>query len=138
MNFRRGQGREQPEINLIPMIDVLLVIIIFLMLTTTYARISGLEVNLPAADAKASLEPPNEINVVLSAAGQLQVGQTLLASGRVAVITEALRAAAQGRKDPVVVIDADAETTHQRVINVMQAAQHAGLPHVSFSTQAPR
>ena len=54
MNFGRGRSREEPEINLIPMIDVLLVIIIFLMLTTTYSRFAGLEINLPTADAQAS------------------------------------------------------------------------------------
>ena len=74
MDFRRGRSREEPEINLIPMIDVLLVIIIFLMLTTTYAKCSGLEINLPTADAAKQNEQPNEVNVAVTATGQVEGG----------------------------------------------------------------
>jgi len=70
MNFQRGRSREEPEINLIPLIDVLLVIIIFLMLTTTYAKFSGLEINLPTADASKQAEQPNEVDVAVTASGQ--------------------------------------------------------------------
>jgi len=138
MNFQRGQSREQPEINLIPMIDVLLVIIIFLMLTTTYAKFSGLEINLPTADSSEPADLANEISVIVSATGKLQIDETVLASNKVEAIASALRAAVGNhRKDPTVVINADAKATHQRVVDVMQAAQHAGLPHISFSTQTP-
>lgn len=137
MNFRRRAAHEEPEINLIPMIDVLLVIIIFLMLTTTYARFSGIEITLPSADAAASLEKPNEINVAISAAGQVLVDQAPIASAGVAAIAEALRRAAGERKEPLIVVNADAQATHQSVIDVMQAAQSAGYPHISFATQTP-
>lgn len=137
MNFRRGQPREEPEINLIPMIDVLLVIIIFLMLTTTYAKFSGLEINLPTADSTQSPDQPNEVNVAITAAGQVLVNKEPLANSEVAGIAEALRRAAGTQKDPLIVIDADAKTTHQSVVDVMQAAQTAGYPHISFATQTP-
>lgn len=138
MDFRRGRSREEPEINLIPMIDVLLVIIIFLMLTTTYAKFSGLEINLPTADAAKQQEPPNEINVAVTAAGQVLVNKVPLAGAEVAAIADALRRAAGNGKDPLIVINADAKATHQSVIDVMQAAQAAGYPHISFATQTPR
>ena len=137
MNFQRGRSREEPEINLIPMIDVLLVIIIFLMLTTTYAKFSGLEINLPTADASKQAEQPNEIDVAVTASGQVLVNKAPLAGADVRSISDALRRAAGGRADPVIVINADAKATHQAVVDVMQAAQGAGYPHISFATQSP-
>lgn len=136
MNFQRGRGREEPEINLIPMIDVLLVIIIFLMLTTTYSKFSGLEINLPTADAAQQKEQPNEIDVAVTASGQVLVNKSPVASAGVSGISEALQKAAGGRNDPVIVINADAKATHQKVVDVMQAAQSAGYPHISFATQS--
>jgi len=137
MNFRRGRSVGEPEINLIPLIDVLLVIIIFLMLTTTYARFSGLEINLPTADASKQPEPPNEVSVAVTASGQVLVNKTPLTATSVAAISEALQRAAGDAKEPLIVINADAKATHQSVIDVMQAAQTAGYPRISFATQSP-
>jgi len=137
MNFQRGNGREEPEINLIPMIDVLLVIIIFLMLTTTYAKFSGLEINLPTADASKQADQPNEIDVAVTAAGQVLINKSPLPGADVKSIAVALQRAAGERPDPLIVINADAKATHQSVIDVMQAAQGAGYPHISFATQSP-
>ncbi|HEX5803156.1 MAG TPA: biopolymer transporter ExbD [Azospira sp.] len=138
MNFRRGAAREAPEINLIPMIDVLLVIIIFLMLTTTYAKFSGLEINLPTADAAKQQEQPNEVSVAVTATGQVLVNKVPLTAPDVAAIADALRRAAGSQKEPIIVINADAKAAHQSVVDVMQAAQSAGYPHISFATQTPR
>lgn len=138
MKFQRGRSSEVPEINLIPMIDVLLVIIIFLMLTTTYSKFSGLEINLPTADASKQAEQPNEIDVAVTASGQILVNKSPLAANDVKGIAEALQRAAGSRPEPVIVINADAKATHQSVVDVMQAAQTAGYPHISFATQAPR
>jgi biopolymer transport protein ExbD len=135
MNFQRGRGREEPEINLIPMIDVLLVILIFLMITTTYSKFSGLEINLPTADAQQAKEQPNEINVVVTATGEVLVNKVPVAGRDVDSISAALRRAAGDAREPVVIINADAKATHQSVIDVMQAAQHGGLSHISFATQ---
>lgn len=137
MNFQRGRSGEEPEINLIPMIDVLLVIIIFLMLTTTYAKFSSLEINLPTADASKQNEPPNEIDVAVTASGQVLVNKSPLAVADVASISDALRQAAGSQKEPIIVINADAKATHQSVVDIMQAAQTAGYPHISFATQSP-
>jgi biopolymer transport protein ExbD len=138
MNFQRGRSPDDPEINLIPFIDVLLVIIIFLMLTTTYAKFSGLEINLPTADAGKQAEQPNEINVAVTVNGQVLVNKTPLAATDVKSISEALHRAAGDAKDPLIVINADAKATHQSVIDIMQASQMAGFPHISFATQSPR
>ena len=136
MNFQRGRMHEEPEINLIPMIDVLLVILIFLMITTTYSKYAGLEINLPTADAQQSSDQPNEINVVVNGQGDVMINRNAVGTRDVAALSLALkRAAGSGAKEPVVIISADAKTSHQSVIDVMQAAQQAGLSHISFATQ---
>jgi biopolymer transport protein ExbD len=136
MNFQRGRSREEPEINLIPLIDVLLVIIIFLMLTTTYSKFSGLEINLPTAESSEQKEQSNEIDVAVTAGGQILVNKVPLAATDVSAISVALQQAAGSRTEPVIVINADAKATHQSVVDVMQAAQSAGYPHISFATQS--
>ncbi len=135
MNFQRGRAREEPEINLIPMIDVLLVILIFLMITTTYSKFAGLEINLPTADTQTQREQPNEINVVVTAGGEVLVNKVPVTGRNVDSIGMALKRAAGDGKEPVVIINADAKATHQSVIDVMQAAQQNGLSHISFATQ---
>jgi biopolymer transport protein ExbD len=137
MNFQRGRYREEPEINLIPMIDVLLVILIFLMITTTYSKFSGLEINLPTAEAAQTPEKPNEINVVVSASGDVMVNRLAVGARDVEAIANALRRAGVAAQEPVVVINADAKAAHQSVIDVMQAAQQSGFSHISFATQNP-
>lgn len=134
MNFQRGRPREEPEINLIPMIDVFLVILIFLMVTTTYSKFAGLEINLPTADAQVQQDKSNEIDVVVTAAGSVLVNKTPVTGG-VEAIGVVLRRAAEGARDPVIIINADAKAAHQNVIDVMQAARNAGLSHISFATQ---
>jgi biopolymer transport protein ExbD len=135
VNFQRGRAREEPEINLIPMIDVLLVILIFLMITTTYSKFAGLEINLPTADTQQAQEQPNEVNVVVTATGDVLVNKAPVGGRDVGSISAALRRAAGDAREPVVIINADAKATHQSVIDVMQAAQHGGLSHISFATQ---
>lgn len=137
MNFQRGRQREEPEINLVPMIDVLLVILIFLTITTTYSKFSELEINLPQAASGKPSENTNVIDVGITATGNYLVnGVTLKQTGTDAV-SSALKEAAGGRPDPVIVIHADAEATHQSVVRVMEAARRAGYNHITFSTENP-
>lgn len=137
MNFNRRHG-EEPEINLIPLIDVLLVVIIFLILTTTYTRFAGLEITLPTADVEenAAESRTNQVNVGIDANGQVIVNDQKLSQADPAFIAEALTHAAGDRKDPMIVIDAHHSATHQRVIDVMQAAQSSGYPRILFTVQA--
>ena len=127
--------KDDPEINLIPMIDVLLVIIIFLMLTTTYARQAELKINLPSADADKKLERSNELNVVVSASGQYSVQGKLVASRDVNALADELRRAAAGLKQPVVVINGDSNASYQSAIRIMDAARRAGIGQVVFAVE---
>ena len=136
MNFRRGRGRDEPEINFIPLIDLLLVILIFLMVTTTYSRFSELQINLPTAAANVSQQQSEEIAVAVSEQGDVKVGETLLTDRSLTAMTEIFKRAAAGKRQPVVVINADARSTHQAVVNVMEAARNAGLTQLTFATQS--
>ncbi|MDO9450334.1 MAG: biopolymer transporter ExbD [Rugosibacter sp.] len=135
MNFQRSRQREMPEINLIAMIDVLLVILIFVMTTTTYSKFSGLEINLPTADAQQNKEQPDEINVTITATGETMVNKVPVVGRDIASLQQALQRGVAPGKEPVVIINADAKAMHQTVVDVMQAAQSAGLSHISFATQ---
>ncbi|ANQ84636.1 ExbD/TolR family protein [Azoarcus olearius] len=138
MNFRKGNRDEEPEINLIPFIDVLLVIVIFLMLTTTFSKVSGLEINLPTSAADGSETVANEIAVAVTATGDVLVNRQPVAGRGIDELAAALgKASPSNGREPVVVISADAKTPHQRVVDVMQAAQRAGLAHITFATQTP-
>jgi biopolymer transport protein ExbD len=137
MNFRRGRGSDVPEINLIPLIDVLLVIIIFLMLTTTYAKFSGLEINLPTADASPQNETPNEISVALTATGQVLVNKVPLAAVSVQAISEALAARRRRRR-----ATGDRDQCRRQGQLPERCRHHAGgaaagYPRISFATQSP-
>ena len=134
MNFRKPRP-EDPEINLIPFIDVLLVILIFLMLSTTYSKFTELQVTLPSADADASRDRPAEIIVAVAADGRYTVDHQAIDGRNVDALTAALRTAAESRKEPFLIISADAMSTHQAVINVMDAARRAGLSRMTLAAQ---
>ena len=136
MDFRRGRGEEPLEINLVPLIDVMMVILIFLMITTTYSKYTELQINLPTADAEKQLERPNEIAVLVNAQGQYVVNRTPVAFRSIEQLAEDLRRVGAAMKDPVVVISADATATHQSVIRIMEAARLAGLTQITFTTQS--
>ncbi|MBX3666479.1 MAG: biopolymer transporter ExbD [Burkholderiales bacterium] len=138
MRFRTRAFREEPEINFIPLIDVLLVILIFLMVTTTYSRFAELQINLPTAEAGKPPERPEQIDVGVDAKGNYTINKTAVAGGNAAALGAALKTAAGEMKDPVVVINADANAAHQAVVRVMEAAQRAGYAKITFTTQAPK
>ncbi len=137
MNLRGSRSRDDPEINFIPLIDVLLVILIFLMVTTTYQRVAELQITLPEADAEQVKQRPKEINVGVDAQGRYVIDKAIFTFTTAAALADALRQAAGGAKEPVVIINADANATHQSVIHVMEAARMAGYIHITFATQAP-
>lgn len=139
MNFRKGQGREDPEINLIAFIDVLLVILIFLMVSTSYSKFTALQITLPTADAEKAMERPFEINVIVDAQGRYAINNTRVAvqnpEALAAELTAAAAASGKINVDPVVIIAAEATATHQTVINVLEAARIAGYSKVTFAAQ---
>lgn len=136
MNFQRDHRRDEPEINLIPLIDVLLVILIFLMVTTTYARFSELKINLPTSGAEQTPNKSKQIEVVVDANGNYQINDTLLTQVTPEALANALKQAAGNDNDPILVINADAKATHQSVINVMEAARQLGMSRITFATQS--
>jgi biopolymer transport protein ExbD len=136
MNLRGARVRDDPEINFIPLIDVLLVILIFLMVTTTYQRVAELQITLPEADADAVKQRPKEVNVGIDAQGRYVIDKNVFTFSTVGALGEMLKRAAGDAKDPVVIINADANATHQSVIHVMEAARQAGLVHITFATQS--
>ena len=136
MNFQRDHRRDEPEINLIPLIDVLLVILIFLMVTTTYARFSELKINLPTSGAEQTPNKPKQIEVIVDANGNYQINDTLLTQVTPEALANSLKQAAGNDNDPVLVINADAKATHQSVINVMEAARQVGMSRITFATQS--
>ena len=135
MNFR-PRSKDEPEINLIPFIDVLLVILIFLMLTTTYSKFTELQLTLPVADAEQQRDYPKEIVVAVAADGRYAVNKAAVEGGGVESMARALGDAAKAGADSVVIIRADAQAPHQAVITVMEAARRAGLSHITFATQS--
>ena len=135
MNFQRGRKHEELEMNLVPLIDVLLVIIIFLVISATFARTSELQINLPTADANAPQDKPVVVNVEIDATGKYVVEKSALSDTSIGALTAALKKAVNNGKDPTIVINADAKTEHQNVINVMEASRQAGFSHITFATQ---
>lgn len=135
MKFRKGRARVEPEINFIPLIDVLLVILIFLMATTTYSKFAELKINLPTADAEKQVEQPQTIQVAISANGQYAINGETAAFGSPDEFALLLRRTAGNNADPMIVINADAQASHQSVVNVMEAARNAGYGKLTFATQ---
>jgi biopolymer transport protein ExbD len=138
VNFQRGKEKEPLEINLVPLIDVMMVILIFLMITTTYSKYTELQINLPTADAERQLERPNEITVLVDAQGQYVVNRSPVTFRSIEQLADELRRAGAALKEPVVVISADASATHQAVVRVMEASRVAGLTQITFTTQSAK
>jgi biopolymer transport protein ExbD len=134
MNFR-PRAKEEPEINLIPFIDVLLVVLIFLMLTTTYSKFTEMQLKLPVADVDAQRDYPKEVVVAVSSDGRYMVNRHPVTGRGTEALAEALAEASKAGKESVVIISADATATHQSVITVMEAARRIGLTQITFATQ---
>jgi biopolymer transport protein ExbD len=135
LNFRK-RSRDEPEINLIPFIDVLLVVLIFLMLSTTYSKFTELQIKLPLADAEKQRDYPKEVIVAVSSDGRYMINKTLVPGRSIDVLGAALVQAATAGKDSVIIISADASATHQSVITVMEAARRNGFSQITFATQS--
>lgn len=135
MNFQRGKRHEELEMNLVPLIDVLLVIIIFLVVSATFARTSELQINLPTAEASTPQEKPLIVTVEVDASGRYLVNGNEVGGGSVEEISAALTKEVGTGKEPTIVINADAKATHQSVVNVMEASRLANYTHITFATQ---
>jgi biopolymer transport protein ExbD len=135
VKFRHRSAREEPEINFIPLIDVLLVILIFLMVTTTYSRFSELQINLPTAEASKPPERVDQIDIGVDSKGAYSINRNVIGPANRDKLMQELKRAAGGMKEPVIVINADADASHQSVVRVMEAAQSAGYGRITFTIQ---
>ena len=136
MKFRKSSSHE-PEINLIPFIDVLLVVIIFLMLSTTYSKFTEMQLTLPVADTAAQQDRPREVIVAISSDGRFSVNRVPVSTRDVMGLSQALTVATQNVDNPMLIISADAQASHQSVMMVMEAARRNGLNQLTFAAQAP-
>ena len=134
MKFR-ARTREEPEINLIPLIDVLLMTLIFLLVTTSFSREARLQLQLPEAASDAKIESAN-LRIAIDVRGQYFINDKQLLNSSVETVRTAMQQAAGGRKDPVIVIQADRQTPHVAVIRIMDVARRLGYTHLTFATQA--
>ena len=135
MNFR-ARTTEEPEINLIPFIDVLLVVLIFLMMSTTYSKFTEMQLKLPVADTDAQRDYAKELIVAVGADGAYSVNRVPVAGRTLENVSLAITDAAKAGKDTVVIISADASAKHQSVVTVMEAARRSGLHQITFATQS--
>jgi biopolymer transport protein ExbD len=133
MNFR-PRRRDQPELNLIPMIDVLIVLLIFLVLTTTFSREAELQIQLPEASGAAASEDKG-LEVVIDAQGHYTIGDRQPVNNQVETVKKVLQEAAGDNKNPLVIIDADANASHQSVMTILDAAGQLGYKHVTFAAK---
>ncbi len=134
MNFKKNRGTPEPEINLIPFIDVLLVVVIFLMLTTSWSRLTEINLTLPTADAQKQTERLHQIILSVTAQGQYAINKSPIAGSSVSALTAVLTPLAS--KQVTLVISADAMASHQSVVNAMEAARRSGLSQITFATQS--
>ena len=137
MNFRRGSQEDELEINFIPLIDVLLVIIIFLVVSTTFSKFSELKINLPTAEAIPQDKDLDKVDIVITSDNQYFINEVQITDNSIAGILEELKnLKSKFNNDlPTVIINADAMSNHQSVINVMEAARLSGLNKVTFATK---
>jgi biopolymer transport protein ExbD len=134
VNFKKNRTTPEPEINLIPFIDVLLVVVIFLMLTTSWSRLTEINLTLPTADAQKQTERARQIILSVTAQGQYAVNKSPVGGSSVTALTAVLTPLAS--KEVTLVISADAMASHQAVVNAMEAARRSGLSQITFATQA--
>jgi len=138
MQFRRFRSTDddEPELNLIPLIDVLLMTLIFLLVTTSFSKEAHLNVRLPEAAADVKENRPS-LRVTIDAKGQYFIDNQQLLNNSPETLRMAMGRAAAQMKDPLIVIHADAKTPHEAVVRVMDSARRLGLTHLTFATQQP-
>jgi biopolymer transport protein ExbD len=135
MKFRVTERRDEPELNLIPLIDIIFILLIFFITTTTFNREAEISIELPVAKAEPSRTQDKVLEIIIDAQGQFYINHQLVVNTEIETLKRAISKAAEGLKDPPVVISADAKTPHQAVVTAMSAAQQVGFVHLTFATK---
>ena len=136
MKFRR-QRPEEVGINVTPLIDVVFLLLIFFMVSTTFTRESHLTVDLPEATGEHTLENPEKIDILINASGHYAINEVGLVDNNISTLMVALRRASRGETVIPLSITADAQTPHQAVVRAMDAAGQLGFVHLSITTRDP-
>ena len=135
MNLR-PQRRDDVELNITPLIDVVFLLLIFFMVSTTFDRESEINITLPEASEEYTEVEIDKIEISIDAEGRIYVNEQVLLNSQLNTIREALRNAAYDLDEPQILISADAEATHQAVVRVMDAARQLDLVKITFATTA--
>jgi biopolymer transport protein ExbD len=135
MNFRRSHPSEEPEINFIPLIDVMLVLLIFLMATTTYSQFTELNINLPIGKGAATQFQPQTIKISIDSQNQYFINKQLVSFENPKKLAVLLRKAAGTQHNPIIIIDADSQSAYQSIISVIEASRLAGFSRLTFTTK---
>lgn len=136
MNFRSGP-REELDLNLTPLIDVVFLLLIFFMVTTTFNRETELKIELPQAEG-ASPAVEKVLEVSINSQGRFFVNQKEVINTDRQTLLKAIREAAGDQKDPPILISADGEASHQSVMTVLDVSQQLGFVHITFAANEPR
>lgn len=134
MKFRR-QSREELPVNLTPLIDVVFLLLIFFMVSTTFTRETELQVELPRAEGAAATTPADRIEVVISAEGKYTVNERTLINSQLITLKRAVEKLSNGNSQMPFVITADARTPHEFVVRAMDAAGQLGFAKLSITTR---
>lgn len=135
MIFRK-QRREQIELNLIPLIDVVLMLLIFFVVTTTFKNEAQVQITLPQASNDPADKPPQALEITIDKDGRYYVDQQLLINTQLDTVRRALRKVmADKPANPPLIISADGQAPHQSVVTAMDAARQVGLTHLSIATR---
>jgi biopolymer transport protein ExbD len=127
--------REAPDVNLTPMIDVVFLLLLFFMVSTSFIRESSLKVDLPEATGETVTEQIEPIDIIISSTGNFTINQTELLDNSREAITDALKAAVGDQQDPHIIISADADTDYQNIVTAMDTAQALGYSRLTLATR---
>lgn len=136
MNFKR-QNREAVDVNLTPLIDIVFLLLIFFMVSTTFTKENHLSIDLPEATAEASEAQPQAIEILISASGEYSINDQALINHQLDTLKRGLQKALAERQTAPVIITADAKTPHEAVVRAMDAAGQLGLVNLSITTRQP-
>ncbi len=129
------QRSEEPDVNLTPMIDVVFLLLLFFMVSTSFIRESSLKVNLPEATGEAMVEQEQPVDIVIQADGGFLINDTLLPAVSSEVLRNALKQAVGERDDPHIIISADADAQYQHIVTAMDTAQQMGYTRLTLATR---
>jgi len=134
VNLRKFD-KQEPDVNLTPLIDVVFLLLIFFMVSTTFTRESHISVDLPESSAEPAESDETSIEMTIDAQGRYYVNQQLVINNKIETLKRALQIAIGNNESPALIINADAKSTHQAVVTAMDAARQLGIVHLSLATQ---